>query len=214
MSGDSHQISISIDKAVIADLPVVVFPGKIEVIDTEEKAERAVAELMEEKVVGFDTETRPSFRKGKVNNVALMQIATAGKCYLFRINILGITPALRMFIEDSAVVKVGLSLKDDFMVMHRSEMFNPAAFIDLQSFVKQYHIVDMSLQRIYAILFGERISKHQRLTNWEAPELTDGQQAYAAIDAWASLRIYNHLNSGLFKPEESRYILKDTPPAI
>lgn len=140
-----------------------------------------------------------------------MQISTESHCYLFRLNKTGITDSLRRFIENPGITKVGLSLKDDFMVMHRSDEFTPGSFIDLQTYVSRYHISDMSLQRIYAILFGERISKHQRLSNWEADTLTDNQQAYAAIDAWACLRIYRHLKSGMFNPAESPYILTPQP---
>ena len=84
---------------------------------------------------------------------------------------------------------------------------DPQGFIDLQEYVKYFHISDISLQKIYAIIFGERISKTQRLTNWEAPTLTEAQQTYAAIDAWACLRLYRRLRSGNFHPDESPYIV-------
>lgn len=204
-------LRISINKNLIAEMPLVTFPGTITVADTPEKADMAVEALSKERTVGFDTETKPSFKKGKTNKVALMQISTESHCYLFRLNKTGITDSLRRFIENPDITKVGLSLKDDFMVMHRSDEFTPGSFIDLQTYVSRYHITDMSLQRIYAILFGERISKHQRLSNWEADTLTDNQQAYAAIDAWACLRIYRHLKSGMFNPAESPYILTPQP---
>lgn len=209
---DKSDIHISIDKALIPEMPVVTFPGKITVADTPEKIAQAVDALSKEKIVGFDTETRPSFKKGHPNHVALMQISTESHCFLLRVNITGITEPLRRFIENPEISKVGLSLKDDFMVMHRSDDFTPASFIDLQNFVKDYCISDLGLQRIYAILFGERISKHQRLTNWEAATLTTRQQIYASIDAWACLRIYQHLSSGLFDPEQSPYRITPEQP--
>lgn len=184
----------------------VEFHGNITLVDTVEKVAPAVEVLGRASVVGFDTETRPSFRKGQVNHVALMQISTDEECFLFRLNRIGMTNALRAFIENADITKVGLSLRDDFTVMHRSDNFAPAGFIDLQNLVKQYNIADLALQRIYAILFGERISKHQRLTNWEADVLTPAQQTYAAIDAWACLRIYKYLKSGDFDPTASPYI--------
>ncbi len=199
-------IVIGIDKATVADMPQVSFHGEITVVDTEEKALTAVEELSKATIVGFDTETRPAFRRGQVNRVALMQISTDDHCFLFRVNRIGITGALRGFIENAGIVKVGLSLRDDFTVMHRSDDFIPASFIDLQKVVGDYHIAELGLQRIYAILFGQRISKHQRLTNWEAGILTPAQQTYAAIDAWACLRIYNYLKSGKFDPYSCRYI--------
>lgn len=182
-------------------MPGVSFPGRIVVVNTPEEARAAVESLAGCAVVGFDTETRPSFRKGEHHKAALIQVSTADTCYLFRINRFGITPELISFLEDKETIKVGLSLHDDFTVMHRqSAGFNPAGFIELQKFVRPFGIADSSLQKIYAIIFGERISKSQRLTNWEAPELTLPQQQYAAIDAWACLRIYNILTDGTFDP--------------
>jgi ribonuclease D len=111
-------------------------------------------------------------------------------------------------LEDENIIKIGLSVHDDFNVMRRTCEIEPKGFIDLQTYVKQFHISDISLQKIYAILFGERISKNQRLTNWEAEALTEGQQQYAAIDAWACLKIYYYLRSGAFKPTESPYVVE------
>lgn len=205
------KVSVSIPKAALSDLPLVTFPGEIIVIDTPEQVPEAVNYLRQHKMVGFDTETRPSFHKGRTNKVALIQISTDSRCYLFRINKIGLTDELRSFIEDTEVTKIGLSLKDDFFVLHRIGDFVPEGFIDLQEFVRPYGIIDSSLQRIYGIVFQERISKSQRLSNWEADQLTVPQQHYAAIDAWACLRLYNELVSGRFSPNESPYIV--TEPA-
>lgn len=197
---------ISISKEQIATLPVVTFQGTISLIDTEQQAVNAIDEIRAtSKLVGFDTETKPAFRKGHTNNVALMQVSNGDHSWLFRINKIGISESIRSFLESPEIIKVGLSLKDDFFVMHRSAEFAPAGFIDLQAYVRQFNIADSSLQKIYAILFGYRISKSQRLSNWEANALTPGQQKYASIDAWACLKIYTHLASGTFKPEESPY---------
>ena len=187
-------------------MPTVSYSGRITVVETLPLAIKAIAYLRDQDVVGFDTETRPSFRKGHVNSVALIQIATKDQCFLFRINRLGIFSELKDFLEDKNVKKIGLSLRDDFHVLHRIQEFSPEGFIDLQDFVKQYNITDCSLQKIYGILFNERISKSQRLSNWEADFLTPQQQVYASIDAWACLRIYNHLLSGDFNPEQSEYV--------
>ncbi len=203
---NDSNFSIAISKEALSQMPMVTYPGKIVVVDTPEKARLALKKLEREAVVGFDTETRPSFKKGVVHNVALVQISTAELCYLFRINQIGISERLGRFFENPEIVKVGLSLRDDFNALHRNNQeLNPAGFVDLQDTVKDYRIKDSSLQKIYAIAFGERISKHQRLTNWEAAELSPGQQVYAAIDAWACLRLYHHFISGAFVPEESLY---------
>lgn len=184
----------------------VEFPGKITVIETPALALKAIAYLNDQAIVGFDTETRPSFRKGHINDVALIQMSTVNHSFLFRVNRLGITAEMMRLFENSDVIKVGLSLKDDFHVLHRIAEFNPGGFIDLQDMVKKYMITDCSLQKIYGIIFNQRISKSQRLSNWEAQFLTPQQQAYASIDAWACLRIYNHLQSGAFDPGASPYL--------
>lgn len=203
------KVSISIPKETLSTLPIVTFPGEIIVIDSPEAVPAAVEHLRSSKIVGFDTETRPSFHKGRTNKVALIQISTDSRCYLFRINKTGLTEELRAFIEDTGVTKIGLSLKDDFFVLHRISEFVPEGFIDLQEFVRPYGIIDSSLQRIYGIVFGERISKGQRLSNWEAAELTVAQQQYAAIDAWTCLRLYKELKSGNFRPEASPFVVHE-----
>lgn len=204
------KVSVSIPKAALSELPVVTFPGEIIVIDTVEKVPEALAYLRQYKMVGFDTETRPSFHKGRTNKVALIQISTDTRCYLFRINKTGLTEDLKQFIEDTDITKIGLSLKDDFFVLHRISEFVPEGFIDLQEFVRPYGIIDSSLQCIYGIVFQQRISKGQRLSNWEAESLSIPQQQYAAIDAWSCLRLYNNLISGQFIPEHSPYLLPES----
>jgi len=200
--------TIAISKEVVAEMSVVDFPGLITVVDTPEMARMALRELTRARVVGFDTETRPSFHRGHMHNVALMQLSTDGHCYLFRLNILGISEPLRKFLEDPEIIKIGLSVHDDFSVMRRLvDDLDPQGFIDLQEYVKFFHINDISLQKIYAIVFQKKISKNQRLTNWEAPVLTEQQQRYAAIDAWACLRLYRTFRSGQFHPDESPFIV-------
>ncbi len=203
---ESRSNNISISKAQLSELPTVSYTGYISVIDTEEAAKSALFFLNNQKIVGFDTETRPSFRKGISNNVSLVQISTMNHSFLFRINKLGFTDELINFIENPNITKIGLSLKDDFAVLRKIASFEPKGFIELQSFVKNYHIVDCSLQKIYAIIFNERISKSQRLSNWEADALSAGQQTYASIDSWACLRIYLHLKNGKFEPLNSIYL--------
>lgn len=197
--------SISISKQQLSELPTVEFPGEITVIDTAENALSALDFLSTQPIVGFDTETKPNFRKGQTNTVSLIQISTLDHSFLFRLNKLGFIPELKAFMENETVMKVGLSLKDDFHVLHRLCEFEPRNFIDLQSLVKQFHIIDSSLQKIYGIIFNGRISKSQRLSNWEASELSSGQQSYASIDAWACLRLYNYLQGGGFDPTKSPY---------
>lgn len=187
---------ISIDKNTINTLPVESYQGRIHVIETREAAVQAIGVLRECDIIGIDTETRPSFKKGRTNKVSLVQLSSHTDCYLFRLNKIGFIDELRDLLSDNSLLKVGLSLRDDFSVLHRVDDFEPQNFVDLQSVVSRYGIADMSLQKIYAIIFGKKISKAQRLSNWEAPTLTVPQQCYAALDAWACLHIYEALKRG------------------
>ena len=202
-------MKISIPKEKVSELPIVEFTGNIYVIDSMSKMNMAINALRKEIVVGFDSETKPAFARGKLNKVALLQVSTFSECYLFRINKIGIPDKLKSFLEDKNIKKIGLSLNNDIIGLKRITDINPEGFIDLQKRVNEYAIADMSLQRIYAIIFGKKISKSQRLTNWEAPTLTTAQQKYAALDAFSCLEIYDHLNKGLFAPENSPYILHE-----
>lgn len=204
--GDIDRAIVTISKEILAELPAAEYKGKIRVIDNEADVEDAIAELRKAEIIGFDTETRPSFRKGLAYNVALIQLATENSCFLFRTNKIGFPKALIDLLADDSILKIGLSIKDDFHNIAKSCDINPKDFIDLQTFVKEYKIADMSLTKLYAIVFGERVSKGQRLTNWEAEELTEQQQAYAALDAYACIKIYNFLKSGKFDPMKSPYL--------
>lgn len=186
-------MGLSISKNEIAELPIETFEGKIIIIDKEEDIVPAIKDLAKHTKLGFDTETKPAFRKGQFNKVALIQLSTMDTCYLFRLNMIGYPDELDDIICNPEIKKIGLSLRDDFAAMNRRSDVEPVNFIDLQPFVDEYGIDDNSLQRIYAILFGKKITKRQRVTNWEAKELSEAQKNYAAIDAWACLKIYNHL---------------------
>ncbi len=201
--GNGHIVSIS--KAELGQLPAAQYHGRIHLVDTLDKVESAVEALNAADIIGFDTETRPSFKKGQTHQVALMQLATRTDCFLIRLNMIGLPAGVKAILEDSTKLKIGVSLHDDFHNLHRIYTLQPEGFIDLQPFVKDYLIADNSLSRIYAILFGKRISKAQRLTNWEAASLTHAQQAYAAFDALSCIDIYEYLTAGKFNPEESKY---------
>lgn len=205
-SPDYNQAFVTIGKDVLAEQPAAEYTGEILIIDSEDKIEKAVEKLKNSTIIGFDTETRPSFRKGQMHNVALIQMATPDSCFLFRTNKIGFPEELIKILENPYILKVGLSIHDDFHNLRKVAEVEPEGFIDLQSYVKKFKIADNSLSRLYAILFGERISKGQRLTNWEADELTDSQQKYAAMDAFACIKIYNYLKEGNFDPLKSPYL--------
>ena len=189
-----QQYTHTIKKEDIAALPIEEFKGRIYVIDTTAEANKAVEYLLKYPKVGFDTETRPSFKKGQHYKISLMQISTEDTCFLFRLNRIDIPEPLEYFLRTEDTMKIGLSLRDDFAAMRKRTSVEPTNFLDLQKFVGKFGIEDASLQKIYAILFSKKISKGQRLTIWDADVLTDSQKKYAALDAWACLQIYNLLN--------------------
>lgn len=181
------------DKKEIQNLPRVLFEGRIIVVFTERDADKAVDYLMKQELLGFDTETRPSFKKGQLFQVALLQVATHDTCFLFRLNRIGLPDSIIRLLEDRTITKVGLSLQDDLRQLHARHPFETGTFVELQHEVKEIGIEDNSLQKIYANLFGQKISKGQQLTNWEAEILTEAQQRYAATDAWACIQIHQEV---------------------
>ncbi len=181
------------DKKQLAKLPRVTFSGRIISVISAAEAEKAVRYLLSADILGVDTETKPAFRRGEHHEVCLLQVSTRDTCFLFRLNLTGITPAIKQLLEDTTVPKVGLSWHDDLRSLKHREDFEPGLFIDLQDCVKDLGIEDMSLQKIYANLFGGKISKRQRLSNWEIPVLTESQKQYAAIDAWSCIMLYEEI---------------------
>lgn len=197
------------DKSVLPDLPRAQFTGRIVVVISPDEARRAVDFLLTQPILGFDTETKPTFTAHRgMNRVALLQVATHEVCFLFRLNQTDLTDDLLRLLEDTRVTKVGLSWHDDILQLRRRRDFRPGTFIELQTYVRQTGIEDMSLQKLYANLFGETISKAQRLSNWEADALTPAQQQYAAMDAYACILIYEEVNRML---REGTYHLNRRP---
>ncbi len=197
------------DKHAINSLPRTLFPGEIIVVKTKEKADEAVSDLLSHSILGFDTETKPSFQRGQLHNVALMQVSTHDKCYLFRLNIIGLCEPVVRFLTDTVVPKIGLSIHDDLHMLHRLGDFTPGNFIDLQQHVKEFGVEDLSLQKLYANFFHERISKRERLSNWEAKNLKDSQKLYAATDAWTCINLYEEMVR--LKREGSWHTIDNTP---
>lgn len=182
------------DKHRIADLPRIIFPGRIITIVTAGEAEKAVDYLLDSDILGIDTETRPAFKKGQQYKVALLQVCNRTTCFLFRLNLIGLTPAVIRLLEDTTVPKIGLSWHDDLLMLHKRADFRPGYFVDLQNMVGGIGVEDLSLQKLYANLFHQKISKAQRLSNWEADVLKDQQKLYAATDAWTCINLYEEIN--------------------
>lgn len=181
------------DKEAIHELPQVLFTGRIIVITSEKKAEKAVDFLLKQSILGVDTETRPVFRKGQSYKVSLLQVATHDTCFLFRLNILGITPSIKRLLENTETKMIGLSWHDDLLALHKRSDFKKGNFIDLQDIVGDLGIKDLSLQKLYANIFRQKISKRQRLTNWNNETLSEKQKQYAATDAWACIQLYEEI---------------------
>lgn len=198
-----------IDKTKITDMPLAAFEGRIWVVDSPVEAEKAVEFLRKQPVVGIDTETRPSFRRGVTYKVALLQISTEELCFLFRLNRIGLVPCLIQLLQDSAVCKVGLSLRDDFQRLRELVDLQVCNYVDLQQVAARMGLKDMSLQKLFANFFGRKISKRQRLSNWEADVLTDAQKKYAATDAWACIKLYQNMQQ-LLQTSDYRLISQPT----
>ena len=181
------------DKKDINDLPVVQFEGRIIVVLSPGETEKAVDYLLSQKILGVDTETRPSFKKGAQHAVSLLQVATHDCCFLFRLNYTGLTPALIRLLEDTRVPRIGLSWHDDLLSLGKRAAFTPGRFIDLQQLVGEIGIEDRSLQKLYANFFHQKILKRQQLSNWERDVLDEKQKVYAATDAWACIMLYEEL---------------------
>lgn len=191
-----RDLHVKIDKTVIPQLPRYAFEGRIVVVQSEDEANRAVRVLRAAPMIGMDTETRPAFKRGEMHKVALLQMATEDICFLFRLNQIGLPEALVELLSDKDVLKLGLSLHDDFMMLcRRNSQVKPAGYIDLQDYVKGMGIEDLSLQKLYANVFGRRISKSARLSNWEADVLTEAQKVYAATDAVTCIQLYKELKT-------------------
>lgn len=192
-------------------MPTAAYTGNCIVVSDEAQAVAAVEALrLSGCVLGFDTETRPSFQKGVSYRVSLVQLSAGRTCFLFRLHRLrGLCPPLKGLLEDPEVVKVGLSTHDDFVNLRKwDETLRPRGFIEIQHIVRRCGIEEMSLAKIYALLFHKKLSKRQRLTNWEAESLTDKQMAYASLDAAACVEIYDEVQRlvalGAVRPAASR----------
>lgn len=178
------------DKKKIPTLSRVIFPGRIIVVLNEREADKAVDYLLNAELLGFDTETKPSFRKGHQNTVALLQVSTNDTCFLFRLHRTGLCPSIKKLLETTEVRKIGLSWHDDILSLKKCGECQPKGFIDLQDHMKELGIEDTGLAKLYANIFGQRISKREQLSNWEADVLSEKQKAYAATDAWACVMLY------------------------
>ncbi len=177
----------------LRNLPLIQFEGPVRILNTPEQTDKAVEVLRQHKILGFDTETRPAFVKRQTHKVALLQLATPSEAFLFRMPHTGIPDSLAGLLSDPNILKIGVAIGQDIEILKRRKPFVPAGFLDLQHFVKPFGIESQALTKLSGIILGCRISKAQRLSNWESEELSEGQVRYAATDAWICLKIYERL---------------------
>ncbi|MDR0737497.1 MAG: 3'-5' exonuclease domain-containing protein 2 [Prevotellaceae bacterium] len=172
---------------------IIFFEGKTIVVDNAEKCANAIAYLSQQKILGFDTETRPAFNRieSQTRKVALLQLSDDKCAYLFRLNKIGLPESICNLLADPKVIKIGAAIHDDIKTLQRLTPFLPQSFIDIQKVVEQYGIVQYkALKTLSELILNATISKSQRLSNWERPDLSDAQQRYAATDAWICREIY------------------------
>jgi ribonuclease D len=170
------------------------FKGEIVLVDNLKTFYEVFPRLLGADLLGFDTETRPTFKKGKKNAVSLIQLSTEDLACLFRINRIGIPDELLDLLSDPSVTKAGVAVHDDIRFLKGVRKFEPGGFIDLQNFVRDFGIQSSGLKKLAAIILGFRISKRQQVTDWEADQLTEAQQIYAATDAWVCHQIFKKLS--------------------
>jgi ribonuclease D len=184
----------SITKEEIEKLPLIAFDGQIIEIENISDTKNASKYLAKQNLLGFDTETKPNFKKGGKNNVALLQLSTEEYSFLFKLKKTGIPDSLAKILSDENIIKVGVALKDDLTGLKKYSDFKQNGFVELQSYVKNFGIEDMGLKKLTAIILGYKISKSQQVTNWESDKLTSAQKTYAATDAWICQKIFKKLN--------------------
>ncbi len=185
-----------ISKEEINSFPLARFDGKIRLITQQKDVAQAVTQLSKESFLGFDTETRPAFRKGERHAVSLLQLATAEEAFLFRLNLVELSSELTALLEDETIFKFGVAVHDDLKALKRLSPFQPAGFIDLAKVAKNLGLQNLGLRSLAAIVLKVRISKGARLSNWQGKELTPSQLYYAATDAWICREIYVYLQEG------------------
>jgi ribonuclease D len=175
-------------------LPVSQFDGKIVLVDTLDKFYSVLSDIKKSRLLGFDTETKPTFKKGQKNKVSLLQLADDHQAWIFRLNAIGLPRELADIMSDPATIKVGVAIHDDIKALRHLRSFEPDGFVDLQNIVADHGIKQLGLKKLSAIVLGFSISKSQQVSNWETPALTWPQQLYAATDAWVCQRIYQKIN--------------------
>lgn len=199
-NGDQREpeegLKINISHDEINRLPLKTFDGKTVVVSDVRQLPKAIKEIEKHEVVGFDTETRPSFKRGQFYKVSLLQLAVPKKAFLIRVNHTGLTEEVASLFENANVIKTGVGIRDDLKALQKLRPFEPAGFLDLSTLAKQAGLQVESVKKLTALLLGFRISKSAQTSNWETATFTQKQIEYAATDAWVCLELYGKLKNG------------------
>lgn len=183
-----------ISKEEINELPLGYFQGDIVLVNSRDQIKEVASELNRHSLLGFDTETRPSFRKGTQYYVSLLQLATEDTAFLIRLNEIGMPAVIQEILEDPQIIKIGAAVLDDLRALRKVAVgFQPESFFDLNDELKKVGFQNIGVRNLAAMVLNMRISKSEQVSNWEAAELSDKQQLYAATDAWVCLEIYKKL---------------------
>ena len=186
-----------ISKEQVAELDLIQFEGPIKLIDSIEAFEREIPFMAREPILGIDTETRPSFKKGIMYPTSLIQLSTLEQAWILRVSRIGYPKELLKLLSEEVPLKVGVSLHDDLRRLRSDFQFEPKGFLDLQQYVEAFKIEEKGLKKLSGIVLGRRISKSQQVSNWDADLLTEAQLRYAATDAWICLMIYYKLRDSI-----------------
>lgn len=180
----------SIDNEAVRELPKIKFTGQTIVVNQHNIQESIIDEFRAAGVIGFDTETKPSFKRGVSHGTALLQLSTQNTALLVKLKEVGIPDQIMQLLQEKKLVKVGAAIRDDIIGLKQVRKFNPGGFVDLQSIAPEFGINEKSVRKLAAIVLGAKISKTQQLSNWEALQYTEAQVDYASTDAWVCREIF------------------------
>lgn len=204
MMNNEINFKSKLSREEIAVLPRNKFNGEIFYIDSISTFHQVFPLLKNKEVFGFDTETKPTFKKGERNEVSLLQLSLSKQAFIFRLNEIGLPDELADLLSDDKIIKVGVAIHDDILGLKRLNSFQSGGFVELQTYVKNFDIEDCGLKKLTANILGFQISKRQQTSNWESKILSQAQIEYAATDAWVCYEIFSKLKQ--IKPYNGKEI--------